>query len=236
MTWTKQTTSSGGTSSSTSKWQGKKWNVLGDSLTEVNSKTNMHYHDYIKSDWGMTVNNYGISGTGWYTPSWGGGHTDYFWNRVSGMDATADLITVFGGTNDWGDAGQPLVLGSLGDTSGSTSFYGAVDATLSQLITKYPTKTIAVFTPIPRQSAFPNVTSANGYTMQNVADAIIAVCSKYSIPCLDLFRKSNLAPWNTTANNTYFTAPSASSPDGLHPNDAGHKILADKILSFLNTL
>lgn len=235
MAWTKQitTTSSGST---TSKWTGKTWNVLGDSITEVNFTANTRYHDYIKQAIGCTVNNYGISGTGWFTPNLGG--QSAFFNRVSSMNVNADLITVFGGTNDWDNVGKTLVLGNYGDTDGSVSLYGAVDSTLSQLIAKYPTKTIAVFTPLPRSNGYGTLTKVGtGFTMEQVADVIIKGCGKYGIPVLDLYRKSGLFPWDATAKETYFKAPDGThTADGLHPNDSGHKILADKILSFLNTL
>jgi lysophospholipase L1-like esterase len=227
---------SGGSTTVSSKWSGKVWNVIGDSITEHNFRTTKNYHDYIKDKISCTINNYGISGTGYFTPS-GSGGTNAIYQRIGSLNASADLITVFAGTNDWGQVGKTLVLGSFGDIDGSTSFYGAVDSTISQLITKYPTKTLAVFTPLPRSNAFNSVANSAGITLTQVADAIIAVCNKYGVPVLDLYRKSGLFPWNTTANNTYFNYqyPSGTG-DGLHPNDAGHQILADKILSFLNTL
>lgn len=235
--WTKSSSNSGSTATITSKWAGKTWNVVGDSITEVNFRANTRYHDYIKNEIGCTVNNYGISGTGWFTPS-GAGGTNAIYQRISSLASPVDLVTIFAGTNDWGQVGKTLVLGSYGDTNGANSFYGAVDSTLSQLINKYPTNTtIAVFTPIVRLNAQFDATNSAGVSMGQISDAIIQVCKKYSIPVLDLFRNSNpLAPWNTTNNNTYFADPRGDTPDGLHPNDAGHKIIADKVLSFLNTL
>lgn len=233
MTWVKDAVSLTPTNS---KWANKIWNAIGDSITERNFRSTKSYHDFIKEKIGCAVNNYGISGTGWFTPS-GSGGTNAIYNRIGSLNASADLITVFAGTNDWAQVGKTLVMGNLGDIDGSLSFYGAVDSTLSQLITKYPTKTIAVFTPIPRKNAWFEVANGSGITMTQVVDAIIKVCNKYSIPALDLYRVSTLFPWNDTANNTYFKAPGGTyAADGLHPNDAGHQVLADKILSFLNSL
>lgn len=285
---------------SLSKWSGKVWSVIGDSITEHNYRTNLNYHDYIKNKIGCTVNNYGVSGTGWRTPSSYGG-TNAIYNRLSSIASNSDLITVFAGTNDWGEVGLSMNIGSFGDTSASTSLYGAIDNVLSTLRTSFPTKTIAVFTPLERSDAWYNnhhtVTSttwssgsktvntfivptvSNGYSyvcttagttgateptwsttigntvtdgtvvwtcfgpvtssvsLQDVSTAIIKVANKYSIPVLDLYNNgSPLAPWNTTNKNTYFADPRGDTPDGLHPNDAGHQILADKILAFLNTL
>lgn len=213
---------------SDSKWAGKIWNVIGDSITEHNAKTTKNYHDYIKDQIGCTVNNYGISGTGWFTPSTTGGTNAIYQRLDSNIASNADLITVFAGTNDWASVGKTFVLGALGDATPATSFYGAVDNVLSRLITQYPTKTIAVFTPIQRQTLW-NADNAQGVKLQQVADAIIQVAGKYSIPVLDLFRFGNMY-----ANNSAFR--SAAMPDGIHPNDTGHQILANKILAFLNTL
>jgi len=208
----------------TSKWTGKIWNVIGDSITEHNDKTTKNYQDYIASKISCTVNNYGLSGTGWFTP-WGGNAA--FYNRLVALASNADLITVFGGTNDWGETGKTLVLGSFGDTDPALTFYGAVDYTIRQLVTMFPTKTIAVFTPIPRNNSWG--TSSTGVTLEQITDAIIKVCARYSVPVLDLYRKGNVYAWDANYR-TY------ALPDGLHPNDNGHVTLADKILDFLNSL
>lgn len=218
----------GGGINASSNLKRKVYVALGDSITEKNFRTDKNYHDYIALWSGCVVKNYGISGTGWFVP---GSGQQPFYNRISGLDASADIITVFGGTNDWAQVGKSLVLGSFGDTDGAVSFYGAVDSTITQLITKYPTKTIAVFTPLPRDNAW--AANSAGITLEQVSDAIIKVCNKYSIPVLDLYRKSGLAPWNATANATLFSCASAPNGDGLHPNATGHQIIAYKILDFL---
>ncbi|WFB57468.1 SGNH/GDSL hydrolase family protein [Paenibacillus sp. BR1-192] len=210
----------------TSKWTNKIWNVIGDSITEHNARTEKNYQDYIKDKIDCIVNNYGLSGTGWRTPSTSGG-SDAFYQRMDTFAANADLITVFGGTNDWAEVGVPFVMGTFGDTDPATSFYGALDYTIRQLINKYPTKTIAVFTPIPRG---PDPWAESyGTTMEQIADAVIKVANRYSVPALDLYREGNVYAWNTEYQ-------AFALPDGLHPNDNGHMILADKILAFINTL
>jgi lysophospholipase L1-like esterase len=215
-------------SSPASKWTNKTWNAIGDSITEHNGRTTKNYHDYISEKvTGLTVNNYGVSGTGWFTPS--SGATNQIFNRVSGFNSSADLITVFAGTNDVASVGKSFVLGAYGDTDQNTSFYGAVDYTIKQLVIKYPTKTIAVFTPLQRDVTSFTYGTVTENNMIAVADSIIKVAGRYSIPVLDLYRFGNMYPWDANFQT-------AKMPDGLHPNDAGHTALADKILSFLNTL
>lgn len=215
--------------------KGKKWEVVGDSITEVNYRSSKNYHAYIQEWAGCTVINHGISGTGWFTPSSSGG-TNAIHQRLNALDSTADIITVFAGTNDWAEVGKTLALGTLGDTDPTVSFYGAVNSVLTQLIAKYPTKTIAVFTPLPRSGSQIETLNASGISLKQVTDAIIQVCTRYGIPVLDLYRNSGFFPWNTTNNSAFFSSPTSPNGDGLHPNAEGHKKLAYKILEFLNSI
>jgi lysophospholipase L1-like esterase len=59
--------------------------------------------------------------------------------------------------------------------------------------------------------------------------AIREVCEYYSIPVLDLYKESGMACNVREYCDLY-------APDGLHPNDAGHAILAHKIKNFLERL
>ena len=51
----------------------------------------------------------------------------------------------------------------------------------------------------------------------------------YSLPMLDLYAVSGIQPAVPVMKETYM-------PDGLHPNDAGHVILANKIAKFIENL
>lgn len=138
----------------------------------------------IKATLGISTNNYGISGSGYAV-----GSTNAISNRISTM-VDAYLITVFAGTNDWGRTDVTIIpLGSFGDNS-STTFYGILDNVMNQLITKYPTKIIALITPTPREND--NLMNVNGNYLSQYSDAIIKVGHKYSIPVLDLYSTSNI--------------------------------------------
>lgn len=204
---------------------------MGDSITGRGASPNP-YCDIAAADMGCTTNNYGVGGSGWFTysASLAGQpqHTDAFHQRVNQMAANADLITILGGTNDWANAGKPLVLGTYGDTDPNASFYGAVDSTIKQVVARYPTKTIAVLVPLPRGDGdTPNATT--GIRMSHVANAVKEVCAKYSIPTLDWFTQSGFYWWDNGFRTAYYA-------DGVHPNAAGHRLLADKIKAFLNAL
>ena len=55
------------------------------------------------------------------------------------------------------------------------------------------------------------------------------VAAYYSLPVLDLYRVSGLQPAVPALRERYM-------PDGLHPNDAGHARIADRLIGFLAAL
>ena len=65
--------------------------------------------------------------------------------------------------------------------------------------------------------------------LRGYVDAIIEIAAFYSIPVLDLFRVSGIQSRVPELKERYI-------PDGLHPNDAGHVRIADKLMGFLATL
>lgn len=208
----------------------KKWVVIGDSITEVNFRTNKNYHAYVSDNvGGMTVYNYGQSGSGYYGR----------FNVASTVTQDPDYLTVFFGTNDWqnSDAGNTKPLGMFGDTD-NTTIAGCVYLCLSQLVSKFYNKRIAVFTPLPRSDNYGSNAAANarGFTLEQLAKVIKQTADHLSIPCLDLYHESNLPVWVYAGNQFYFTPPTGGSADGLHPNDEGHKIIARKVQKFLEAI
>ncbi|MBO1529661.1 SGNH/GDSL hydrolase family protein [Psychrobacter sp. F1192] len=209
----------------------KKWAAIGDSITEHNFRANKNYHDYIADDINsLAVINYGISGTGYFDR----------YNIADTITQTDfDYLTVFWGTNDWGNqkSTNQKLLGGFLDT-GTTTISGCINTALMGLITRFYDKKIAVITPLPRITNWGDnaANNAYGYTLKQLVDLIKRYCNHYSIPCLDLYHESNLPVWIPAANTEYFTAPNNSDPDGLHPNDAGHKIIANKIKAFLESM
>lgn len=202
-----------------SKWTGKIWNVIGDSNTEWNVKANKKYHDYIKDKINCTVNNYGLSGSGYLdafaTP---------FYQRLNELDPNADLITVLGGGNNVvGIKNGTTALGTFGDTNPATSYYGALDYTFKALVEKYPSKTVACLSQFKRQD------QTQVPTIELMVEALHKVCGKYGIPLLDLYNHGNVHAYN----DDYLQL---CMPDGVHLNDLGSQLIADKILSFINSL
>ncbi len=213
-----------------SPWSGKKWLVIGDSITNYN-KAPGSYHAVIAQKLNMTAINEGRGGWGYFNSNFGNYYTRIDGNQI---DLTADLVTIWLGTNDWFQSNMttpltPENFGVFGDTDKTESFYGAVDYTLKQLAIKFIGKPVAVFTPLQRSNSFPNIPNPHGITLEQVSDAIIQVAQKYTMPVFDLYREANFAVFDNSFDNDYFS-------DGLHPNDSGHAILARKIEAFINSL
>ncbi|PEW73999.1 hypothetical protein CN449_15145 [Bacillus thuringiensis] len=216
-----------------SKWTGKIVAWVGDSITEKNFRANKNYHDFIAEKTGMIVVNHGKSGTGYATPY---GQSSPIKDRVKDIDTNTDLIVIFAGTNDFGNGTLPL--GSITDKDGTVSVTGAIYSTFEQLVNRFPTKVIAIMTPLPRSDGnnFNPVVKPNGIKLEDLVNRIKEMAAMFSFPCLDLYHNSNLPVWNTEANNYYFTSPGGTNPDGLHPNDKGQEKMGEKIGPWLETL
>lgn len=213
--------------------KGTKINFLGDSITE-GAGTSSHdkmFTMLIEREYGAICQNYGIGGTRIARQKTA---TDEKWDRdfisrVPEMDNDADIVVVFGGTNDFGHGDAPL--GTMSDRTPYT-FYGALHCLYTALTEKYPDVPVVILTPLHRL----NEDSPKGDnkpepvgTLKEYVNIIREVAEYYSFPVLDLYKESGLQPKVPVIQQKYI-------PDGLHPNDDGNAILAHKIARFLETL
>lgn len=214
---------------------GLKINFLGDSITEGHgaSAPDKFYWNIIGSEYGATVRGYGIGGTRFakqIKPSAFPRHDLDFVMRAQEMDDDADVVVVFGGTNDFGHGDAPI--GSPTDRTNNT-FYGACHKLFCDLINKYPTATIVVMTPLHRTNE--DNLRGDGFKAYDYAplstyvNIIKEVAAYYSLPLLDLWSLSGIQP-KVEINRVKYC------PDGLHPNDAGHRLIANRLAGFLKTL
>ena len=91
----------------------KKINFLGDSITEGHgcSSPEKCFASLIARDHGAVCRNYGIGGTRiarQKQPSENPKHDLDFVGRYDKMDPDADIVAVFGGTNDFGHGDAPM--------------------------------------------------------------------------------------------------------------------------------
>ena len=123
--------------------KGKKINFLGDSITEGvgASEEQFMYPNVIAAECGLAAaRNYGISGTRIARQDDEENFGNPFCDRYLTMDDDADMVVVFGGTNDYGHGRAPF--GSFDDRTGDT-YYGAWHVLLRGLLEKYPDSQIA---------------------------------------------------------------------------------------------
>ena len=212
-----------------------KINFLGDSITEGCGTSGEHarFSNLIAERCELGVmRNYGISGTRFARqdnvlgdPRW---ELD-FCKRALEMDDDADAVVVFGGTNDFGHGSAPI--GEPTDRTPYT-FYGACHTLMSSLIEKYPGKPIVFLTPLHRfneDDPHGDIGKEDSLPLVGYVNIIKEVAAYYSLPVLDLWSVSGLQCRVPIIRERFV-------PDGLHPNDAGHVILADRISAFLLAL
>ena len=214
--------------------QNKKILFLGDSITEGFGPQDIEnvYWKRLERSCGCTSVGFGISGTRiarQQKPSPDPREDQYFRSRVAAMDETADVVVIFGGTNDYGHG--DAAMGCFDDRTDDT-FYGALHKLYSDLIAKYPTAQLVVMTPLHRlgeNEAYNTWGLRTVGCLEDYVDVIMEVAGYYGIPVLDLHRVSGLQPEVPQLRERYM-------PDGLHPNDAGHERIHNRLKSFLETL
>ncbi|SWX00481.1 GDSL-like Lipase/Acylhydrolase [Klebsiella pneumoniae] len=201
-------------------WQGKKRIDLGDSITNtgnfiapLNTYTGM-----------IALANYGVPGQGVRTMADSLNETTI---------ASADFISILGGTNDYGGNRR---LGTIADARADyedatvKSFYYDVFYVLNKIYTLKPNVRVMFSTPLKRgafesQPVYPAANSA-GFTLPQYVQAIKEVCSLFSVPVCDLFNESGINLLNIA---TY-------TGDNLHPNADGGKLMARRMASVINGL
>ncbi len=215
--------------------QGKTVAFLGDSITEGLGTTasKYRYDRRLAKALGFTALNYGIGGTriahqhtASEKPRW----DLCFCGRAYNLDPHADLIVVFGGTNDFGHGDAPF--GTPADTTPDT-FWGAVDFLMRLLRQKYPKSRLAFLTPIRRLGGEAPCDhpykQPDARPLWDYCQVILEKGRQYGIPVLDTYHTLPIDP-NVPADRETYTI------DGTHLNNLGHEKLAEAVGDFLESL
>ena len=194
------------------------------------------FHAVLKRNTGLKeVRNYGIGGTrialqtgNRQLPKDDFRDVNSYCERFDKME-DADLVVVFGGTNDFGHGDAPI--GQMSDRTPET-FYGACHYLFTGLIKKYIGKPIVIITPTPREwddMDFAINDTVIHRSLKEYVEIIREVAEYYSLPVLDLFAYSGMQPKIAESKAMFM-------PDGLHPNDKGNEVIAHKLQKFLENL
>jgi len=221
---------------------GFKVNFLGDSITEgvgVTDIANCRYDNRLAVMCQLSaVNNYGISGTRLAHQTHPSEKPRYdlcFCGRAYNMDPDADMVVVYGGVNDYIHGDAPF--GQIGDTTPAT-FCGAVYFLMNLLRELYGNKPVIFMTPA-RCFLRHEVDDVNpschatkrpgGKELLAYVDVIVETAKKFDVSVLDLYRDLGLDPHEQECYDTY-------TIDGLHFNDAGHAVLAQRLKEFIEAM
>ena len=222
--------------------KGMKVNFLGDSITEgagVVDQQNRYDYRLAAMCQLSAINSYGISGSRLahqIHPSETPRYDLCFCGRAYDMDTSADMVVVFGGVNDYIHGDAPF--GEVGDTTPAT-FCGGVYFLMNYLRQAYAGKPIVFMTPARcflRKEVDDLVVSTHarkrpgiGKPLRPYVDAILETAKLFNIPAMDLYNDLGLDPHDPEIFDTY-------TMDGLHFNDAGHAVIAQKLKDFIEAI
>lgn len=212
-------------------------NILGDSLTEgVGARTpDKAFPEVLSRLTGAKVNNYGVSGSRITDITVGYTNPASFVDRMYSMEKTADLVIVFGGTNDFWFGDCPI--GERTDSKPNT-FYGALNTMLPYLKNAYPAAELVLMVPYQQSK---DADETHTYKRSTYGDygsgtfsqyrvAMLDRCQYYNIPVLDLYADYEL---NMADNREALEMYGNYLCDGCHLNDAGYNLLARKLYQFI---
>ncbi len=213
---------------------------LGDSITEGVGVADLsnRYDNVLKGLLNLKeVFNYGIGGTRiahQRTVSDKPRFDLCFCGRAYDLNKRADVIVVYGGVNDWIHGDAPF--GEITDTEPS-SFCGGVDFLMRFLKTEYPNAQIVFMTPAhavldsfsDRIASTLPIKQADAKPLIEYVRVIEKKGEAHDIPVLNLYEKLGIDA-NDEKQRAEFYA------DGLHLNDKGHTVLAERLAEFLKSL
>lgn len=192
---------------------GKRWCALGDSFTQLN----LYAAKLCEVTGLQQTKNLGVSGQLLRTMA------D---NLVPGSLDDIELVTNWGGTNDYGHGNCPL--GSLADPKETISIYGNIRYLIDKILTVKPTVRLFFFTPTNRgvflSEPVPPALNSYGLSIQSIGKAMMEVCREMGVPCFDVGGNCGINRYNLSL----YTA------DNLHPNQIGADMLGTMMGKFIN--
>lgn len=222
------------------KLEGTIINFLGDSITEGVGVENHIANRFSQLIWERCgckrTNNYGVGGSRiahQYCPSEKARHDMNFCGRCWDMDKQADIVVVFGGVNDYFHGDAPF---GAPDDQDRTTFCGAVNYLCRIIRELYPASVPVFLAPahcrgdnLPSQSIHKPASSAEHRPLVDYVKAILQIAPKYGFYTYSMYDNLGIDPKEIEDRETY-------TIDGVHFNALGHRVLADRIIAFLESI
>ena len=208
----------------------KKLLTVGDSLS---GNSGLWQPTFINS---MGIPAYTTAGGAGLTMADQGADVNTIYNHVMDLtvDADVDLITLWGGFNDFSSNCTLSSLTEQLDTASRdvTTFAGGALACVEKLMELYPDKRIVMLGTTPFQTAshtWRTQTNGQGYKLADYVDVFRQIAEHYSIPFYNLLVNSGFNEYNFA---TYYR----DQGYWLHPNAKGNERLGYQIAGFVKTL
>lgn len=214
----------------------KKILTIGDSLTN-SSGDGLHWQTFVVDKFSMS--GYVTGGGAGLTVANQGDNSIYSHVMALDEDSNVELITFWGGTNDWNSS---IPLGDfdtqkVASTRDNTTFYGALFDCVEKIMTLYPTKPLMLVGTTQRINDYAQCRTSNesvnsqGLKLPAYVDAVKKVAEFYSLPFMDLYHSSNVNKYSMT---TYmFEQTSGGVSYYLHFSGDGQKHIAKKFIEFI---
>lgn len=220
---------------------GSVWYALGDSITQgfcsYLDESGNSAIKIISDCWakkvadlcGYTLFNYGVGGSGYV-------HNGTVLDKLNARDhvdtidfSNCKIATLAYGINDWK---YNMILGSMADdvATGGT-FYSNMRYVIEKILGDNPLCKIVVITPLNCSAYGNEVTNwgighsfSNNGTLEDIFEAEKEVCEYYGIELIDMTHNSVVNRKNITS----------ALPDGVHPSEECHGVIAKELAKKIN--
>lgn len=217
-----------------SKLYGKKISLNGDSICS-GVGFNGGYGKIIADKYNMTYENIAVAGSTIASDTYSGQSPRTWINEtITNMSNDSDFAILEGGVND---SSLSVPLGSISsgynDTLDTSTYYGAFEYMLKQLITRFAGKKYG-YIAVHQMTANYRITNDPSTSYYWASKKC---CEKWGVPFLDLNDK--VPPFAFLINTPLSSLPTTYTKDGdgWHPNEIGYKrYYVDKIEKWLETL
>lgn len=252
----------------------KNWVAIGDSITYIND--NLAETDNRVSKGYMTLVSQKLPQYQYINKGYNGWTVIQIANKWQTLDIpTAEIYTIFLGTNDWWAGNTLGDINDYKDDTGPSTVAGAYRLIIKQIRNINPAAKIVLISPMKRvdfvyyknyrNNAFGSYNPKSGQTLEEFVNLFTAIARHEKLAIVDLFHNpkldyKKLVKYKLVENedgkiiklrypnfdelafdpNTglypYPPKAAAMTYDGLHPSDAGYKVIADEVIKAFGRL